>query len=125
MKLKFNALLSKKIVELVQQNNSMHPIPLKWIFAHKLDEAGYLLNLRPEFVFGVIYNLKRKENYAKTLAYQDFRLLTAMAAAFDLEIIQADAVNAFCNSPLDDEIYLFNPPGFNHKGKILQLSRGL
>ena len=40
---------------------------------------------------------------------------------FDHETIQADAVNAFYNSPLDNEIYLYNPPGFNLKGHILPL----
>ena len=36
-----------------------------------------------------------------------------------------DAVNAFCNSPLDEEIYLYNPPGFPKSGKILRLLKAL
>ncbi|KAI1002281.1 hypothetical protein K3495_g5923 [Podosphaera aphanis] len=49
----------------------------------------------------------------------------AIVALFDLETIQADAVNAFCNSPLDEEVYLYNPPGFNRNGYILRLLRGI
>ena len=49
----------------------------------------------------------------------------ALVALFDLETIQVDAVNAFCNSPLDEEMYVYNPPGFGKSGFILRLLRGL
>lgn len=53
--------------------------------------------------------------YASTLAFQVFRFLISLVALFDLETIQADRVNAFCNSPLDDEVYLYNPHGFDKR----------
>ena len=66
-----------------------------------------------------------EDNYASTLAFQVFRLLMALVTLFDLETIQVDAINAFCNSPLDEEIYLYNPPGFLNSGKALRLLEGL
>ena len=34
-----------------------------------------------------------------------------LAARFDLEIIQYDAINAFVHVDLDEEIYMKMPPG--------------
>jgi len=38
----------------------------------------------------------------------------ALTAKFDLETRQLDAVNAFTNSPLDEEIYVDWPPGYKN-----------
>ena len=38
----------------------------------------------------------------------------ALTAKFDLETRQLDAVNAFTNSPLDEEIYVDWLPGYKN-----------
>ena len=53
-----------------------------------------------------------KETYAATLAGRSFRMLMALAARWDLEIRQLDAVNAFPNSELDEEVYVELPDGY-------------
>ena len=40
----------------------------------------------------------------------------AMAAAFDLEIVQLDAINAFLNSEINEEIYVGYPEGYKQPG---------
>ena len=40
----------------------------------------------------------------------------AIAAAFDLEIVQLDAVNAFLNSPINEETYIHYPEGYKKPG---------
>ncbi|KAF5203380.1 Reverse transcriptase family protein, partial [Thalictrum thalictroides] len=126
MRVEYNALLAKNTIQPVKQTNSMHPIPLKWVFTYKFDEAGYLLKFKARIcVRGDLQAKSEEDNYAATLAFQIFRLLVAIITYFDLETIQVDAVNAFCNSPLDDEVYLYNPPGFSRNGYVLRLLRGL
>ena len=49
----------------------------------------------------------------------------ALAAAYDLEIVQLDAVNAFLNSRIDEETLVEYPEGFKKEGKVLQLLRAL
>ena len=66
-----------------------------------------------------------KEKRATTLAARTFRTIMAIAAAFDLETMQLDAVNAFLNSKLDEIIYLECPPGFKKEGKVWLLARAL
>jgi len=57
--------------------------------------------------------------------YRTVRILLALAAAFDLDILQLDAVNAFINAELDEIIYLKAPEGFYPKGTVLLLLRAL
>ncbi|KAI0991690.1 hypothetical protein K3495_g16497, partial [Podosphaera aphanis] len=126
MSVEYNALVEKNTVVPVKKTNSMAPIPLRWVFTYKFDEAGYLLKFKARIcVRGDLQPKTEEDNYASTLAFQVFRILMAIVAYFDLETLQVDAVNAFCNSPLDEEIYLHNPPGFGCNGHVLRLLRGL
>src|SRR5438270_14040344 len=67
----------------------------------------------------------RETTYAATLAGRSFRALIAIAARFDLELIQYDAVNAFVNATLDEDVYMKMPPGYRRTGTILKLERAL
>ena len=46
----------------------------------------------------------------------------AIAAAYGLEAKRLDAVNAFVDSILDEEIYCKCPPGYEHLGTCLSVS---
>jgi len=54
-----------------------------------------------------------------------FRALTAIIVAFDLDIWQSDAVNAFANSLINKVVYIKCLDGFTIKGKCLLLRRAL
>ena len=47
----------------------------------------------------------------------------ALTAKFDLETQQLDAVNAFTNSTLDEEIYVDWPPGYKNDSNSHQYLR--
>ena len=49
----------------------------------------------------------------------------AIAAAYSLEIRQYDAINAFCNADIEDDIYCHCPEGFEKEGLIWKLSVGI
>jgi hypothetical protein len=49
----------------------------------------------------------------------------AIAARFDLELIQYDVVNAFVNADLNQEVYMKMPPGYRKPGMILLLRKAL
>jgi hypothetical protein len=46
-----------------------------------------------------------RDTYAATLAAKTFRVLIVITAVFDLEIKQYDAVSAFINNKIDEEIF--------------------
>jgi hypothetical protein len=52
-------------------------------------------------------------------------MLIALAARWDLEIRQLNAVNAFPNSELNEEIYVKLPDGFKILRKMGRLLRAL
>ena len=49
----------------------------------------------------------------------------AIAARFDLELKQYDAVNAFVHAPLDNRVYMRMPPGYREHGKIYRLNKAV
>jgi hypothetical protein len=69
--------------------------------------------------------MTREDKAAATLAARTFRTLMAIAAAFDLEIKQYDALNAFVNSELDEIVYIEFPEGFCEPGYVLILNKAL
>ena len=62
---------------------------------------------------------------ATTLASMSLRALIAIAAKFDLELEQMDAINAFVHCDLDEVVYMRMPPSFEKYGKILRLRKAL
>ena len=102
------------------------PLPMMWVFTYKYDTDGYLIKYKARLVIrGDLQNTQFQDTYAATLATRVFRVLMAIAAQFDLEMAQFDAVNAFINSLLDIEVYVQPPPGFPQSGNYLQLFRAL
>jgi len=53
------------------------------------------------------------EVYAPVLNGSTFRVLMAIAAERDYELDQLDAVTAFLNAPLDEELYMRVPDSYN------------
>jgi len=60
-----------------------------------------------------------------TLAAKVFRALAAVITAFNLDIWQGNAVNAFANSLINKIVYIKCPDRFIIKGKCLLLRRAL
>jgi hypothetical protein len=120
--------LSKmQILEIIERSKAtMRPLPLTWVFTYKFDKHGFLQKFKARIcVRGDLQPLSEKETYAATLAGRSFRMLMALAARWDLQIRQLDAVNAFPNSELDEEVYVELPDGYKLSGKVGRLLRAL
>jgi hypothetical protein len=98
-------------------------IPTKWVFTYKEDADGYItkfkarLCVRGDLQLGV----HKRDVYAITATFRTFRLLMALVAAFDLEVIHLDAVNAFVNADVDEEVYITMPEGYKKGRKDIVL----
>ena len=66
-----------------------------------------------------------KNIYAFILAKRFFRTLIAIAACFDLELIEYDAVNAFVNALLPYDVFIKMLPGYRKKEQIFHLKKAL
>ena len=122
----YAALLKRGTFREVDRQRHHSPLPLLWIFKYKFDTDGYLVKFKARACVRGDLQTSYTDNYAATLAVKVFRALMAIAAAFDLEIIQLDVVNAFLNSDIDEDITVQWPPGFqgsNHR--VLKLLKAL
>jgi hypothetical protein len=108
------------------KNMKPRPIPLKWVFSYKFDSSGYLIRHKARLcVRGDRQPLNGLDTYAATLASEVMRFLLALAAYFDLEMRQYDAVTAFLNADLDEVVHTSPPPGFGNAGEIWLLLMAL
>src|SRR6266436_9602366 len=98
---------------------------LKWVFKYKLDSDGYLQKLKARLYVRRDLQITKEETYAATLAARIFRALMAIAAAFNLEIRQYNAVNAFTNAKLIKPLYCYCLEGFGQDRHVLELLMAL
>ncbi|EEA25069.1 conserved hypothetical protein [Talaromyces marneffei ATCC 18224] len=98
-----------------------------WIYVYKQDKKGRLVKCKARLVVRGDQEKRddMRDTYAATLAARSFRTFMAIAARFDLELKQYDAVNAFVNAKLDEEIFMRMAPGYRESGKIYQLNKAL
>jgi hypothetical protein len=118
----------KETFEIVPKSNdrSIQVLPLRWVFTYKFDEDGYLIKHKARIcVRGDLEWVTSEEKRAATLAARTARMLFALVAAFDFDMRQLDAVNAFLNSRLPKPVYTYMPQGFGRPGMCWKLIKAL
>lgn len=122
----FTKLKQKGTFEFVPRPRNIQILPLTWVFKYKFDKHGKLAKFKARIcVRGDLQDANELPTRAATLASRNFRMMMSLAAVFDLEIVQFDAVNAFVNSELDEDVYTYFPDGFREAGKVMKLKRAL
>jgi len=116
MRDEFNSLIENQTWELVILPKDKRVIKTKWIFKTKRDANGNLARRKARLVakgftqrYGVDYN----ETFAPVIRYQNVRLLIALAVKYGLKIHQLDAITAFLQGNVEEELYIEQPEGFN------------
>jgi len=114
-------------IEVDKSDASGHQIlDCMWVYLYKFDKHGRFQKCKARLVVrGDQQAIGSEETYAATLAGRSFRALIAIAARFDLELKQFDAVNAFVNADLDEVVYMRLPPGRRGGNRILRLRKAL
>jgi hypothetical protein len=100
-------------------------LPLLWVFKYKLDSEGYLTKYKARICVRGDLQTTAEDTYAATLAIRIFRALMAIAAYFNMEVRQYDAVNAFTNAQLAVPVYCHPPEGFSDPDHLWKLHRAL
>jgi hypothetical protein len=99
---------------------------MRWVFAYKSDESGYLTRFKVRLcVRGDTQIPDDQDARTSTLAARTFRTLIAIITRFDLETFQMDAVNAFLNSSLNEEVYCRYPLGLGKRSMVLRLHKAV
>jgi hypothetical protein len=103
-------------VERLKQN----VIGTKWVFQNKQDEHGVVTRNKARLVaqgFTQVEGLDFGETYAPVATLESIRILIAYATNHDFKLYQMDVKSAFLNGPLQELIYVEQPPGFEDPRK--------
>ena len=127
----YDLLMSSSTWELVDIPTGRKPIDYKWIFKVKKGSDGSVQRYKARLVakgFAQKYGVDYDETFAPVVRYSSIRTLLAFAIQNDMLIHQMDAVTAFLNGTLEEEIYMKQPPGYVQKGKehlVCKLNKSL
>ena len=124
MKLELNTLESQGTWTLVEAPKDRKILKGKWVYRTKPDgtfKARWVVK-----GFLQIYGLDYNETFANTVKPCAFRAIFARAASLDWEIDQLDIKCTYPNAPIDEEIYVRQPTGFEaKKGLVCKLNKAL
>ncbi len=100
----FFELKKRDIFSWVKKANQSR-ISLIWMFKYKFDTDDYLKKFKTRLCVRNDLQSINQNTYAITLIAKTFRALMTISIAFDLKIWQYDAINAFINNEINEELY--------------------
>ena len=104
------------LVERPKQN----VIGTKWVFRNKQDENGVVTRNKARLVaqgFTQIKGLDFGETYAPVARLESIRILIAFATHHNFKLYQMDVKSAFLNGPIQELVFVKQPPGFEDPNK--------
>ncbi|GJR80685.1 putative ribonuclease H-like domain-containing protein [Tanacetum coccineum] len=105
----------QKVWTLVDLPNSKSPLGTKWVFRNKKDERGIVIKNKARLV-AQGYTQEERIDYDEVFALvariEAIRLFSAYASFKDFVVYQMDVKSAFLYGKIEEEVYVFQPPGF-------------
>ncbi|GJW14385.1 putative ribonuclease H-like domain-containing protein [Tanacetum coccineum] len=105
----------QEVWTLVDLLNRKKAICTKWVFRNKKDERGIVIRNKARLVAqgytqeeGINYD----EVFAPVARIEAIRLFLAYASFKDFVVYQMDVKNAFLYGKIEEEVYVYQPPGF-------------
>ena len=119
-----SALAKTKTFTLVKPPRSRKVLPTKWVFNIK-DNGIYKARIVVQG-FRQIEGIDYQATFAPVIRYDSVRVFLALSVQLGLKVHQMDVVTAFLNSPIDTDIYVKPPPGWDDKpGYVWKLNSAL
>jgi hypothetical protein len=103
-------------------------VQYKWVLHIKRDKDGTISRFKARLVakgFTQIPGQDFSFTFAPVACWDSIRSLLCIAAINDYEIRQLDVKTAYLNGPLEEEIYMKAPDGFNSSAPYWRLQKGL
>uniref|UniRef100_A0A2A4JV98 Uncharacterized protein n=1 Tax=Heliothis virescens TaxID=7102 RepID=A0A2A4JV98_HELVI len=128
MNSEFESLLQNNTWTLVTLPENKRVIPCKWVFKMKTNANGEVVRYKARLVIkgfaqkkGIEYN----EVFAPVVRHTSIRYLFALAVKYNLYVEQMDAVTAFLQGDIDTEIYMNQPPSYEHGQEVCKLNKSI
>lgn len=130
MEEEYNSLMENNTWSLCELPKGRKAIKNKWVYKIKRDSDGNISRYKARLVVkgcSQKYGVDYQEIFSPVVRYQTVRYLIALAVQKDLQIHQMDAVTAFLQGDLTDEIiYMEQPQGFKvNNNLVCKLNKAL
>ncbi|GBP19526.1 Retrovirus-related Pol polyprotein from transposon TNT 1-94 [Eumeta japonica] len=116
----YKSLLDNNTWEITTLPDDKHSMLCKWVFKTKIDKNGDIVKYKARLVIkgcsqkpGINYT----EVFSPVVRVSSLRYLFALAVKHDLDICQMDAVSAFLQGDIEEEIYMKQPPMYENGQK--------
>jgi transposase InsO family protein len=121
----------------LQQNNTWSLVDLppgrkvlrgRWVYKLKRGPQGEIIRYKARWVvkgYEQQYGIDYDQTFAAAVKPAAFRPIFALATKHDLEIEQMDVKTAFLHGKIEETIYVEQPTGYEQKGKVCLLKKGL
>ena len=90
-------------------------IACKWVYDYKYDSRGKIIRHKARLVakgFSQRYGVDYHETFSPVMRYKSMRLLLSLVANRDMELKQMDVCTAFLYAPIEEEVYMQQPEGY-------------
>jgi hypothetical protein len=121
-----------KVWKLVPRpNGCKNVIGTKWVFKNKQDSNGIVIRNKARLVaqgYSQVEGVDFGETYAPVARLESIRILLAYASHHNFKLQQMDVKSAFLNGPINELVYVKQPPGFedpNHPDHVYKLDKVL
>lgn len=116
----FESLSENNTWDLVKLPSNRRAIQTKWVFKRKSNSNSDTVKFKARLVAKGCQqskNIDYSETYAPVVRHATLRLLFALAVKHNLDIDHLDAISAFLQGELSEDIYVAQPEGFEIKNK--------
>lgn len=128
MQEEYDALMENNTWVLTDLPANRKALNSRWIFKTKRNAAGDVTRYKARLVVKGCAQQKGvdfEETFSPVVRYSSIRYLIALAAKFDLEFEQMDAVTAFLQGDLDEEVYVVQPKEFKQGNQVCRLNKAI
>ena len=114
MKGEMEALKENDTFELTTLLEGTNLVGGRWVYTIKEDANG-LETLKARYVakgYSQVHGIDYEETFSPTANITSIRILMQLSAQYDLTVHQMDVKTAFLHAPIDHEIFMEQPMGF-------------
>ncbi|KAL0457785.1 UNVERIFIED_CONTAM: Retrovirus-related Pol polyprotein from transposon RE2 [Sesamum latifolium] len=125
MKSEMNSMGSNQVWTLVDPPKGVRPVGCKWVYKRKLGADREVTAFKARLVakgYTQRPGIDFEETYSLVAMAKSIRILLAIAAWYDYEILQMDVKTAFLNGFIEEEIFIDQPEDFTAVEKTENLS---
>ncbi len=122
----YNSIMENETWVIVPLPNGRRAIKCKWVLDFKEGYEGVDPRWKARLVacgYDQLYGVDYLATYSPVVKHHSIRLVLAIVAAFDLEMVQLDIKTAFLYGELKETIYMRQPEGYVIPGREEEVCR--